>query len=81
MKEKQLPMTNIAFQLWSDVVHWSENADTRQLSYSLETLKFFLGRNKIVWWKICTIYVRNKNNKTTLLQGSVKLDPHDVTKV
>ena len=37
-------MANIAFQLWSDVVHWFENADTRQMRYSLEALRI-LGRS------------------------------------
>ena len=29
----KFPLNNIAFQLWSDVVDWNENTDTRQMRY------------------------------------------------
>ena len=29
----KIPLNNIAFQLWCDVVDWNENTDTRQMRY------------------------------------------------
>ena len=38
VKEKQFPVKNIAFQLWSDVVKCFDKTDTRQMRYSQESL-------------------------------------------
>ena len=43
----KFPLTNIAFQLWCDVVDWYEKSDTRQMRYSPETLQFFWVGKKL----------------------------------
>ena len=43
--EKIIPLHNIAYHLWPDVVKWFKQEDTRQMRYSEETMQFFwLGR-------------------------------------
>ena len=72
MKEKQFPMTNIAFQLWSDVVQWFGNTDTRQMRYSQESLKFFWVGKKLFDGRFVR-FMSRMINETNLLQGSVTL--------
>lgn len=71
----KFPLNNIAFQLWCDVVDRYDNKDTRQMRYSLDTLKFFWVGKKLFGGRFIRFMGGMKNEKQQLT-GSSSLDPH-----
>ena len=66
VKNKQFPLNNIAFNLFTDVITWFSKADTRGMRYSQPALKFFwLGKKLFGGRFVC--FMSGLKNETDLL--------------
>lgn len=70
----KLPLNNISFELFFDVVNWFSVDDTRSMRYSPSTLKFFWLGRKLFGCKFVR-FMSGPRNETDLLSGLSTLSP------
>ena len=73
---KQFPLDNVAFSLFTDVITWFSKDDSRGMRYSQPALKFFWLGKKLFGGRFVR-FMSGLKNETDLLKGNTTLNPTD----
>ena len=74
VKERKMPLDNIALTLFMDVVKWYDKDDSRGMRYSDSTLQFFWLGKKLFGGRFLR-FMSGFKNETDFLYGSTVLSP------